>query len=57
MDDKNKNAIMMAIISGNAGFMIWWLFISGGGVTGAIVSLLIGAVIGVGGYFATQFLS
>ena len=56
MDDKQKNSIMIGVIGFNAGLMIWWLLISGGGFGGVIISFIIGGIIGAGAYFSASFL-
>jgi len=57
MSDKEKNAIMIAIIAGLAGFNLMWLFVVESWIWGGIASLFVGLIFAAVGYFATQFLS
>ena len=57
MDEKQKNAIMIAIVAGLVGFNSMWLFVVDSWVLGGLASLFVGAILAAAGYFATQFLS
>lgn len=55
MEEKQKNAVMIAIITGLLGFNImWWSF---DWLWGGILGILLGALFAAAGYFGTQFLS
>lgn len=56
MDEKQKNAVMIAIVAGLAGFNIMWWMISSF-IWGGLAGILVGAIFAAAGYFATQFLS
>jgi hypothetical protein len=57
MDDKQKNAIMIAAVAGLAGFNLMWLFVVDSWLLGGFASLFVAAILAAAGYFATQFLS
>ena len=57
MNEKQKNAIMIATVAGLAGFNLMWLFVVETWILGGLASLFVAAILAAAGYFATQFLS
>jgi len=57
MDDKFKNKMLITTLAACWSFMLWWWLISSGGFLGFVVSIFVGAIVGVGAWFAVDFLS
>ncbi len=57
MGDKTKNSLIAAILGFCWTFMIWWLFISSGGILGVIVTTFMAAIVGGAAYAVVTFLT